>query len=203
MTIPHPPQTAAEAWALPDPELDWATLSQDAKRERILCAAGRVFAADGLDAPMPAVAAAAGAGVASVYRQFPSKTDLLAALVNTRLRQIRDAVIAAAERDVDRWTALTEMLWMLVERQSADDLLGEAWQRVSDHPAVADASREATEAIGRLVVAAQAEGSVRADANAFDIRLLFAATRAASSVDPTAWRRMLTLLIDGLRAPAR
>ena len=203
MTIPRAAQTAAEAWALPDPELDWATLSPDAKRERILSAAGRVFAADGLDAPMPAVAAAAGAGVASVYRQFPSKTDLLAALVNTRLRQIRDAVIAAAERDVDRWTALTEMLWMLVERQSADDLLGEAWQRVSDHPAVADASREATEAIGRLVVEAQAEGTVREDANAVDIRLLFAATRAARSVEPAAWRRMLTLLIDGLRAPAR
>ena len=193
----------AEAWAAPDPELDWAALSHDAKRERILCAAGRVFAADGLQAPMPAVAAAAGVGVASVYRQFPSKTDLLAALVNKRLEQIRVAAIAAAGRDVDRWTALTEMLWMLVERQSADDFLGDAWQRVSDHPEVADASREATEAIGRLVAEAQAEGTVRPDATAIDIRLLFAATRAARSVEPAAWRRMLTLLIDGLRTPGR
>jgi AcrR family transcriptional regulator len=202
MTIPRAEPAATEAWPSPAPELDWATLSQEAKRERILCAAGRVFTADGLDAPMPAVAAAAGAGVASVYRQFPSKTDLLAALVNTRLQQIHDAATAAAGRDVDRWTALTEMLWMLVERQSADDFLGEAWQRVSDHPAVADASRQATEAIGRLVAEAQADGTVRRDATAVDIRLLFAATRAARSVDPDAWRRMLTLLIDGLRAPS-
>jgi AcrR family transcriptional regulator len=203
MTIPRAAHIAAEAWAAPDLEREWATLSADAKHERILRAAGRVFAADGLDAPMPAVAAAAGAGVASVYRQFPSKTDLLAALVNKRLEQIRDAAVAATARDVDRWTALTEMLWMLVERQSGDAFLGEAWHRVSDHPAVANASRKATDAIGRLVAEAQAEGTVRPDATATDIQLLFAATRAARSIEPTAWRRMLTLLIDGLRAPAR
>lgn len=202
MTIPRTAEAIAEAWASPVPEPSWATLSHEGKRERILYAAGRVFAADGLDAPMPAVAAAAGVGVASVYRQYPSKTDLLAALVTERLHQIRDAAIAAAARDVDRWTALTEMLWMLVERQSADDFLGEAWQRVSDHTTVDDASRRAIEAIGRLVVEARDEGTVREDATAADIRLLFAATRAARSVDPAGWRRMLTLLIDGLRAPA-
>jgi AcrR family transcriptional regulator len=202
MTIPRTAEGAAEAWTSPGPEPSWATLSHEGKRERILYAAGRVFAADGLDAPMPAVAAAAGVGVASVYRQYPSKTDLLAALVTERLHQIRDAAVAAAARDVDRWTALTEMLWMLVERQSADDFLGEAWQRVSDHATVADASRHAIEAIGRLVVEAQQEGTVRDDATAADIRLLFAATRAARSVDLAGWRRMLTLLIDGLRAPA-
>jgi AcrR family transcriptional regulator len=59
-----PPLDLEPAWALLDPE---------AKRARLLKAAGEVFARDGLDTPMPVVAAAAGAGVGSVYRQFPSK----------------------------------------------------------------------------------------------------------------------------------
>jgi AcrR family transcriptional regulator len=200
MTIPDGPRVGeADLVAVPRP--DWTGLSHDAKRERILDAAERVFATDGLDAPMPAVATAAGAGVASVYRQFPSKNDLLAALVTKRLEETRDAALAASRRQVDRWTALTEMLWALAERQSADDFLGEAWDRVRDHPDVAAATRLSLEAIGQLVAAAQAEGKLRADVSAVDIRLLFAATRAANRVEPAGWRRMLTLLIDGLRAP--
>lgn len=204
MTIPDGQTASADTWtaADADPERGWATLSQDAKRERILCAAGRVFAADGLDAPMPAVAAAAGAGVASVYRQFPSKTDLLAAVVTQRLEQIRDAAIAATTRDVDRWTALTEMLLTLVQQQSADKFLDDALRRVRAHPDVADASRRWLEVIGLLVAQAQAEGTVRPDATATDIRLLFAATGAAQTIEPGAWQRMLTLLLDGLRTPA-
>ena len=77
------------------------------KRERLLGAAGRVFARDGLDAPMPTVAAEAGAGVASLYRQFPSKHELLAALVVRRLEQFTDATEEAAAREGDRWSVLT------------------------------------------------------------------------------------------------
>ncbi len=69
------------------PKACWSDLDAAEKRLRLLRAAGEVFARDGLDAPMPAVAAAAGAGVGSVYRQFPSKHDLLAALVVERLKE--------------------------------------------------------------------------------------------------------------------
>ena len=51
-------------------------------------AAERVFAEHGLDAPMPAVARAAGAGVGSLYRQFASKDELVAALAERRLTRI-------------------------------------------------------------------------------------------------------------------
>jgi hypothetical protein len=43
---------------------------------------------------------------------------------------------------------------------------------------------------------------LRADATALDLRLLFAATRAASQLEAGAWRRMLELGIDALRAAA-
>ncbi len=90
---------------------------------------------------MPSVAAAAGAGVASVYRQFSSKRDLLAALVVSRLEQISEAAALACKREGDAWSALVEMLWMIVEQQSCDDFLGEARVAVADHPAVRRATR--------------------------------------------------------------
>jgi AcrR family transcriptional regulator len=182
--------------SIPVTEPDWVTLDSEAKRERLLTVAGRIFARDGLDAPMPAVAAAAGAGVASVYRQFPSKYELLAALVTLRLDQIAEAAADAAARDGDRWAAFTEMLWSIVERQQCDDFLSDARIAVAEHPDVAAATDRATEALDALLAAARAEGRLRGDASTLDLRLLFAATRAAKQVEPAAWRRMLELLID-------
>jgi AcrR family transcriptional regulator len=189
-----------EPWAAAEPELDWSALDSERKRERLLCAAGRVFARDGVDAPMPTVAAEAGAGVASLYRQFPSKHELLAALVVRRLEQFTDATVEAAARHGDRWTALTEMLHEVVERDSADDFLGEARALVAEHPSVAESTARATVTLERLLADARAEGRLRSDATAADIRLLFAATRAATNVEPDARRRMLALLIDALEA---
>ena len=178
--------------------MQWTSLDSAAKHERLLCAAGRVFARDGLDAPMPTVAAEAGAGVASLYRQFPSKHDLVAALVVRRLEQIADAANEAAERTGDHWNAMTEMLWTIVERRTGDDFLGQAWAHVADHPDVAAATEVTMAALDRLLIAAKADGRLRADATTLDLKLLFAATRAAKEVEPEAWQRMLALLIDAL-----
>ncbi len=198
MIIPAPLRPRAEAPEKPD----WSALDHHAKRERLLEAAGEVFAEQGLDASMPSVAAAAGAGVASVYRQFPSKRDLLAALVARRLDQISDAAASACRQESDAWSALVEMLWSVVERQSCDDFLGEARVAAADHPAVLRAADRATGSLERLMSAARAEGQLRADATTLDLKLLFAATRAAKRIEPTAWPRLLDLLIDALRATA-
>ena len=184
-------------------ESDWCSLEPEAKRERLLTAAAEVFAREGLDAPMPAVAAAAGAGVASVYRQFPSKHALLAALVARRFEQAAQAAQQAALRDGDRWSALTEMLHALVERLWADDFLGEARIAVADHPDVIEAAAHAATAIEALLCDARAEGRLRADATTLDLRLVFAATRAAKRVEPEAWPRMLELMIDALDSHRR
>jgi AcrR family transcriptional regulator len=179
---------------------DWSSLGQQEKRTRLLLAAGEVFARDGLDAPMPAVAAAAGAGVGSVYRQFPSKRDLLAALVVERLQESERGAEVALASEQDRWTALTGLLWTLAERQAADDVLGEAMATVSEHPAVVEALAATVIALERLLDAARSEGRLRDDATTLDLRLLFAATRAAGALEAGAWRRMLELGIDALQA---
>jgi AcrR family transcriptional regulator len=194
---PHATSAAAAA-SRSEPAREWAELGTEAKRERLLSAAAEVFAREGLDAPMPAVAAAAGAGVASVYRQFPSKHELLAALVTRHLTQVADAARNASAQEGNCWSALTETLWMLVEQESADAFLGEARIAVAEHPDVVTATEQATRAFEQLLAGARAEGRLRADASMLDVRLLFAATRAAKHVEPQAWPRMLELLIDAL-----
>jgi AcrR family transcriptional regulator len=179
---------------------DWTGLDAAGKRERLLIAATEVFARDGLDAPMSVVADAAGAGVASVYRLFESKRELLAALVVRRLDTVAAAAQEAYEQPGDRWEALTAMLRSLVSGQRADYLIGDARAAVADHPDVIAAVTRASDAQEQLLAAARVEGRLRADATTLDLRLLFAATRAARGVEPEQWQRMLELMIDALDA---
>jgi AcrR family transcriptional regulator len=191
MSIPSPASPAC-----------WANLDPQEKRGRLLRAAGEVFAREGLAAPMPAIASAAGAGIGSVYRQFPSKRDLLAALVVERLKDAehgaRDALASAA----GPWAALTAFLWTLAERQAGDHVFAEALATVSEDPAVRRALESTTKTLEQLLASARAEGRLRADATTLDLRLLFAATRAAGELESGAWRRMLELGIDALQADA-
>jgi AcrR family transcriptional regulator len=189
-----------EAPSAADAAIDWSGLSAQDKRARLLRAAGEVFARDGLDAPMPAIAAAAGAGIGSVYRQFPAKRDLLAALVVERLKLSREGAAAALASEQDAFGSLTGLLWALAERQGADEVMGEAMATVSEHPEVQEAYLSTIAALERLLSAARVEGSLRKDATTLDLQLLFAATRAAGRFEDGAWRRMLTLGIDALRA---
>jgi AcrR family transcriptional regulator len=181
----------------------WSELDPAEKRERLLRAAGEVFARSGLAAPMPAIAAGAGAGVGSVYRQFPSKRMLLAALVIERLEEMREDAETAVVGPAGPWAALVSLLRDYAERQAGDGVYAEATACVSTEPDVARAHEATTAAWERLLEAARAEGRLRLDASTDDIRLIFAAMRAASQVEQGAWRRMLELSIDALAAAPR
>lgn len=187
MPIPQPAATA-----------DWGELDAAGKRARLLAVSHRVFAREGLDAPMPALAAEAGIGVGSLYRQFPSKRELLAALVVERLEEVTAEAEAALESAAGPWAALTAFLWDHSERVIADDVLAEAIAAVQVDPEVKRVRARTTAALQRLLDAAKAAGDVRADATVLDLRLLFAAARAAENVEAGAWGRSLELGIDSL-----
>jgi AcrR family transcriptional regulator len=184
----------------PSGRCGWTQLDPAAKRERLLTAATEVFARDGLDAPMSVVADAAGAGVASVYRLFESKRELLAAIVVRRMEALAATTEEAIAQPGNRWEALTGMLTSVVSAQRADSLIGDALAAVADRPDVMAAVARASEAQERLLSAAREEGRLRGDATSLDLRLLFAATRAARRVEPDQWQRMLDLMIDALDA---
>jgi AcrR family transcriptional regulator len=177
---------------------EWQSLTPGEKRERLLVAASSVFSRQGLDTPMSDVAGAVGAGVASVYRLYPSKNELYAALVVRRMDQIVDAARAAESLPGDRWTGLTQMLRDLVAEQSVEPFVGEARALVADHPDVIASTARAADAQERVLAAARAEGRLRSDASSLDLRLLFAATRAAKRLEPEHWPRMLELMLDAL-----
>src|ERR1700743_114630 len=83
----------------------------DAQRnhDAILAAAKSVFAQAGTDAPMDDVARAAGVGKGTLYRRFPTREHLFAAILQGRV----DELAASARRAVDAadaWRALSEWL---------------------------------------------------------------------------------------------
>ena len=190
------PQTPGGIAAPPPPA--WTALAPEVKRERIIEAAIAVFARQGLEAPMHEVAAAAGAGVASIYRIFPSKHDLWAAIVIRRLQEMGSAFEQACERPGTRWDALVDVVTRHVAQQSPEPFFMEARAVVEERPEVAAEIARVVAAQGRLLDAARAEGRLRSDATPEDLRLLFAAGRAARRLDPDAVPRMLALMFDAL-----
>jgi AcrR family transcriptional regulator len=170
----------------------------------VLDAAARVFAAEGLDAPMPTVAAAAGVGVGTIYRAFGSKEELIAALAADRVDLFgRDARAALAHPDA--WKALVDLFVLTADRQAKDYIVTEALASLSDHPTVVEAQTRAGEAIAELMQRAKDQGELRRDFEPQDLQMFFAALGAAQHSVPSgssAWKRLLGLLIDSLHADA-
>jgi AcrR family transcriptional regulator len=180
----------------------WPELDADAKRTRLLAASREVFAREGLEAPMPAIAAAAGVGVASIYRQFPSKLDLLSALVIERLEEVEAAATAAIDATDGAWASLVDLIWEFASRQSEDPVVAEAMSCVLVEPHLEAARASTHAALGRLLDAARVEGRLRDDATVIDIRIVFAGAHAAEKIEPGGWRRTIELGIDSLKQAA-
>jgi AcrR family transcriptional regulator len=171
----------------------WTELSAGEKRERLLAAAEALFARDGLDAPMPAIAAAAGAGVGSLYRQFTSKEDLVGALALKRLAHIDGELDVALAGD-GSWAVLERFFWRVLEPYAADDLVARAIASAAGDTEVVAARDAVTAKLQRLLDATDA------GVTTLDVHLVFVAARAARAHEPEAWPRMVTLVLAGLRA---
>src|SRR4051812_26840676 len=186
---------------VPTDHSPWSTLDAQAKRVRLLEAAEKVFAQDGLDAPVPAIAAAAGAGVGSVYRAFDSKEEIVAALAVKRLTWFTHEARAATAAP-DPGAALEALLRAVVARSAADDLLSSALQAAIERPDLAPARAAALEACELLLARVAEQGSFRADLTPDDIRLVLAGVRAAEATERGRGVRLLELTLAGLRAAA-
>jgi AcrR family transcriptional regulator len=176
----------------------WTELAPDEKRERLLDVATEVFTEQGLEAPMPRIAAAAGIGIGSLYRSYASKEDLVAALLIRQLALLREEVSAAGERQ-DAWTAIEGCVRRIAERQSTNKLLSGALGLTSDRRDVLVAVGEVSLAWQELIDRAREEGTMRSDATVKDLRFIFAAARVADEVEPGGRDRVLDLLLEALR----
>jgi AcrR family transcriptional regulator len=181
-------------------------LRRDAERnrQRILDAASEVFAARGLDASLDDVAALAGVGIGTVYRRFANKDVLVEALFEHKIERIVGLAAEAAAMP-DGWSGLAYYLEAAATLQAKDlglrqVLFGGGY----GHECVARARARLRPPLARLVDRAHAEGSLRADITYADIPIamlmLSSVAAVTRAVNEQAWRRCLTVVLDGLRA---
>ena len=174
-----------------------------ANRDRILAAARAAFAAGGVDVPVEEIAERAGVGMGTLYRRFPTKHDLVEAVIEESL----DAFVAAAEEglaDDDPWTGFSGFVERVLELHVENRALREVLAG-TEHGHARDAVRRRVRPlVRRLIERAHADGSLRPDFTPEDMPLVFMTggrvLEAARGVAPDLWRRYLGLLLDGLRA---
>jgi len=181
-------------------------LRADAQRnlERILEAARVVFAEDGLDASVADIAERAGVGTATIFRRFATKDDLCTAILERELETIVARAREAAESG-DPAEALADFMTWGVERFISDRCLCEAGESpIFMRPRIQELVAEVTAEMQRVLRRGQKEGTIRRDVVAEDIGFLLGAIGHSGlrleRVAPGAWRRYVTLVLDGLRA---
>jgi AcrR family transcriptional regulator len=180
-------------------------LRADARRnhEAILASAKRLFADQGIEAQMPDIAKTAKVGVGTVYRHFPTKDDLIAALAGDRFERMAEKAEEALEA-ADPWEGFCGFIRFSVQIQADDRGLCDV---MGSRP---DVMGGAAEAAGldvlcdRLVKRVQRSGELRQDLDWEDIPMLGCALGSATKPKGPGvgrWPRMVEIVIDGLRAP--
>jgi AcrR family transcriptional regulator len=173
-------------------------LRADAQRNRlrILEAARSVFSELGASASTEEVASRAGVAIGTVFRHFPTKRDLLAAIMtDLRCRLTEQARVFAAEAHPG--TALFEFASGVVEQATTKRTVVELLTGATGQ------TGSLQRAVEILLALAQAAGTVRPDVRVADVMaLLGAASQGAlrGGWDRRVRERTLAIIFDGLRA---
>jgi AcrR family transcriptional regulator len=172
-------------------------------RRRVLDAARQVFADEGLTVGVDAVARAAGVGVGTLYRRFPTKQDLLAAVIEDGVCRLADEV-EELERIEDPWESFAAAVGAFAGTIARDRGFYEVIHGTPELVPVAVESKERLQAaLDRVLRRAQKAGVVRGDVVPDDIGALSMVAARLSrwrlEAQPELWRRYLGLTLDGLR----
>ena len=180
-------------------------LRKDAQRnrDRLVGSARELIASDGVDVPVEEITRRAGVGMGTLYRHFPTKGDLVDAV----LEEILDSYVGLA-RDAllveDPWEGFSGFMEQALALHAANRGLKAAIASTAHGRERAQAARRKVRPLVQtLVERAQAEGSLREDVTGEDVTMLLWAggglIEAAGEVAPELWRRYLALVLDGLR----
>ncbi|MEU6919331.1 TetR/AcrR family transcriptional regulator [Streptomyces olindensis] len=184
-------------------------LRSDAERNRarIIAAARTVFGRDGINASMASVAREAGVGIATMFRRFPTKQELLAAVFADRM----DAYVQATTKalaDPDPWNGFTGYIETVCAMQAADRGFADILTTTLPGAQTLEACRaQAYEGFLELITRAKDSGQLREDFTSRDLVLLLMANAgvltATGDAAPDAWRRLVAWMIQSFQAPAR
>jgi AcrR family transcriptional regulator len=177
----------------------------DARRneQALLDAAAAVFVTSGVDAPVREIAAAAGVGMGTIYRHFPTRADLIVAVYRHQVEACAEAGPALLASSATPYAALAQWIRLFVDFLVTKHGLAAVLQ--SD-----DAGFEALHAyfLDRLVpvctellTAAADSGEIGAGMEAVGLMRGVGNLCVGSDSPSYDARRMVELLIAGLRAP--
>jgi AcrR family transcriptional regulator len=176
----------------------------DAQRnvESLLEAAKSVFATSGVDAPAKEITDLAGVGVGTLYRHFPQRSHLIKAVIE---REIDACAAAAPALAAEHKSGIALARWLDRFAEFVATKRGLAAALHSGDPAYEGLSAYLMEklapALGSLLDTATAGGEIRAGVSPQD--LLYAVAKLCAPLpgeEPGHGRRMIALIVDGLRA---
>ncbi len=166
----------------------------------VLEAARDVFAEQGFDAPTSAIAKRAGVGVASVYRRYGSKDELVHAL---RLLALEDVIRIAREVVDERPESTVARFLTRHLEEAASPLATTFGRRLPTTPDIDEAADRLRGALETLIAVDRARGLVPSDYTAGDVMMAIAHLRphlAIAPADATGLHlRQLDLYLAGLR----
>jgi AcrR family transcriptional regulator len=177
-------------------------LRVDAERNRaaLLDAAREVFAEQGIEAPLEEIALRAGVGIATLYRRFPTRGQLVAAALVDKIAQYAEAAEQALAIP-DPWAGFAGFVERICELQADDrglsDLLS---MTLPTDDRIEQLRKIANWRVARLVARAKATGQLRQEFVAEDLLVLLVANASVVHVTrrdaPDAWRRFVALMLD-------
>jgi AcrR family transcriptional regulator len=173
-------------------------------RQHIVTVARAAFADRGLELPVREIAQRSGLGAATVYRHFPTRADLVAAVLAEHVAACR-ADMRAALADPDSWRALSGTIRRFAEHQVADRRLNEAlFGSRTTTAAFAEDRRAHVKALDQLVERARGAGAIRAGVTAVDVRTGLTAIASLRALRPetaaSSAPRLVNLLLAGMSA---
>ena len=174
----------------------------DAQRNqvRILQAAKAQITETGSDVSMDAIATAAGVAVGTLYRHYPTKTDLVSAVLSEFSSRLVEGVVEAGRTlsaPGDAMTRIVELLSAFVHEAATNQAIKEA-ARVLDAAYLTPAlEARGQEAVQVLIDAAIADGDVRPGITADDILILMLS--APGALPKPARDRWIELVVAGMR----
>lgn len=179
-------------------------LRADAQRNRqlLLDAAHELLTTEGPDVPLEEIARRAGVGIGTLYRHFPTRYDLIAAMYAGRMGELIELAGRLSQAQPPR-DALFEWLraearHMATYRPLKIFLMNDA---TAKKPAGVNWKEKLHEAGGALLERAQQAGTVRKEIDAAQLlKLVHAVITTADNSDLESVDQMLEVVIDGLRS---
>jgi AcrR family transcriptional regulator len=178
----------------------------DARRnyDKVIAAARSAFTESGAETSLEGIARRAGVGIGTLYRHFPCRIDLQAAVYRSQVQTVcdtADELIASAtpEQAFAGW--VTAMAAYLVTKRGLSSSLIATLGR--DSELISGCWMAMRDTADRLLTHAQAAGVLRADVTAEEVLKLVHGIVVATERSPEQTTRLLSLILDGLRPPEK